>query len=70
LLEPAKYNSVTHAEPHLSWLVDRWAAPEWIPLANVFSVGDVLLALGAFALVLAAMDVPLLRRLAPRVALS
>ena len=70
LLEPAKYNSVTHAEPHLGWLVDRWAAPEWIPLANVFSVGDVLLALGAFALVLAAMDVPLLRRLAPRVALS
>ena len=70
LLGPAKYNSVTQAEPHLGWLVDRWAAPEWVPLANVFSVGDVLLALGAFVLVLAAMDVPLLRRLGPRVALG
>jgi hypothetical protein len=33
----------------------------------VFSVGDVLLALGAFVVVLAAMEVPLLRRLDPRV---
>ena len=65
--DPAKYNSLTQAEPHLSWLVDRWAAPPWIPLANVFSVGDVLLALGAFVVVLAAMEVPLLRRLDPRV---
>jgi hypothetical protein len=68
LNEPATYNSVTQAEPHLSWLVDRWAAPSWVPLANVFSVGDVLLALGAFVVVLAAMEVPLLRRLDPRVA--
>jgi len=69
-LAPTKYNSVTQAEPHLGWLVDRWAAPDWVPLANVFSVGDVLLALGGVVLVLAAMDVPLLRRLAPRVALG
>jgi hypothetical protein len=57
-------NSKTLAAPHLALLVDRWAAPRWVPLANVFSVGDVLLAVGAFALVLPAMKVgfPLLRR--------
>jgi hypothetical protein len=67
----AKYNSVTNADPSLGWLVDRWAAPDWIPLANVFSVGDVVLALGAFVLVLTAMDVPLLRRIPrPRIALG
>jgi hypothetical protein len=59
---PATYNSVTQSEPRLGWLVDRWAAPEWVPFANVFSVGDVLLALGAVVLVLAAMHVPLFRR--------
>jgi hypothetical protein len=30
-----------------------------VPLANVFSVGDVLLAIGAFAIVLPAMNVGL-----------
>ena len=63
IVEPSTYNSVTTDDPRLRWLVDRWAAPDWIPLANVFSVGDVVLALGAFVLVLSAMDVPLLRRL-------
>ena len=48
------YNSVAAATPHLSFLVDRWAAPAWIPLANVYSVGDVLIALGAFVLALTA----------------
>lgn len=50
-------NSTAMADPSLPWLVDRWAAPEWIPLANVFSVGDVVIAVGAFVLVLAAMGV-------------
>jgi Family of unknown function (DUF5317) len=61
-------NSQTMAHPHLALLVDRWAAPDWIPLANVFSVGDVLLAIGAFAIVLPAMKVrlPLVRRLRGR----
>jgi Family of unknown function (DUF5317) len=40
------FNSAAIAAPHLAWLVDRWAAPDWIPNANVFSVGDVLIALG------------------------
>ena len=55
-------NSTASAEPHLAWLVDRWAAPEWIPAANVFSVGDVLIAVGAAWIVLAAMGVRFPRR--------
>jgi Family of unknown function (DUF5317) len=47
-------NSAAMAAPHLSWLVDRWAAPSWIPWANVFSVGDVLIAAGGFIFVLGA----------------
>jgi hypothetical protein len=50
-------NSVTTGEPALAWLVDRWAAPDWVPLANVYSVGDVVLALGAFAVVLSGMHI-------------
>ena len=48
------FNSAAMAEPHLAWLVDRWAAPDWIPNANVFSVGDVLIALGGVVFPLAA----------------
>ena len=70
MVDEVKYNSVQNADPHLSWLVDRWAAPDWVPLANVFSVGDVVLAVGAFVLILAAMDVPLLRRVRSGVAAS
>jgi uncharacterized protein DUF5317 len=54
-------NSQTLADPHLALLVDRWAAPDWVPLANVFSIGDVLLFVGAFAVVLPAMKVGLPR---------
>jgi hypothetical protein len=54
-------NSTAMSDPNLPWLVDRWAAPDWIPLANVFSVGDVVIAVGAFVLVLAAMGVRLPR---------
>lgn len=43
-------NSERMAHPALSWLVDRWAAPHWIPLANIFSVGDVAIAVGGFVL--------------------
>jgi Family of unknown function (DUF5317) len=50
-------NSTALSDPSLPWLVDRWAAPDWIPLANVFSVGDVVIALGAVAIVLAGMGV-------------
>jgi len=58
-------NSTAMTDPSLPWLVDRWAAPDWLPLANVFSVGDVIIALGAFVIVLAGMGVqrPTLPRL-------
>jgi Family of unknown function (DUF5317) len=41
-------NSELMTHPALPWLVDRWAAPHWIPLANIFSVGDVAIAVGGF----------------------
>jgi Family of unknown function (DUF5317) len=44
------FNSASISHPHLAALVDRFAAPSWIPRANVYSVGDVLLALGAILL--------------------
>lgn len=59
-------NSTAMSEPTLPWLVDRWAAPDWLPLANVFSVGDVVIAFGAFVIVLAAMGVRV-RRDAPAI---
>jgi Family of unknown function (DUF5317) len=52
-------NSIADARPHLAALVDRWAAPDWVPLANVYSVGDVVIAAGAALLVLSAMGVRL-----------
>jgi hypothetical protein len=50
-------NSTALPDPSLPWLVDRWAAPDWIPLANVFSIGDVVIAVGAVVIVLAGMGV-------------
>lgn len=48
-------NEVVAQNPHLAWLVDRWPVPHWIPGGNVFSVGDVLIAVGAVVMVSAAM---------------
>jgi len=59
-----KHNSVASADPALPWLVDRFAAPEWVPWANVFSVGDLVIALGSVVLVLTATGARL-----PRVSL-
>ena len=39
-------NTVQTASTRLAGLSDRFYTPAWLPLANVFSVGDVLLALG------------------------
>jgi Family of unknown function (DUF5317) len=55
-------NSVKIAQPHLAWLVDRFAWPTWLPLANVFSVGDILIGLGLLAIILAGMQPRLLAR--------
>jgi hypothetical protein len=54
-VDPTVANSTADAAPNLPLLVDRWAAPDWIPMANVFSIGDVLIAVGAVVIVLAAM---------------
>jgi Family of unknown function (DUF5317) len=51
-------NSIQVVQPHLGFLVDRWAAPQWLPLANVFSVGDVLIAVGTVVALAAAMRAP------------
>lgn len=55
-------NSILTAEPVLPLLADRFAMPEWLPLATAFSIGDVLIALGLMAAVVTAM------RAAPAVA--
>jgi hypothetical protein len=59
--EGVQANSVTSADPALALFVDRWAAPDWLPLANVYSVGDVLLALGGVLLLFHALQVPVRR---------
>jgi Family of unknown function (DUF5317) len=44
-------NSGVMAHAKLPWLGDMFYVPKGVPLANVFSVGDVLLVLGAFVVV-------------------
>jgi len=63
-------NSTATADPQFSWFVDRWAAPDWIPLANVFSIGDVIIAVGAIVIVLSAMGVRMPRPLTSRTRVS
>jgi hypothetical protein len=48
-------NSVVLADPVVQPLTDIFALPAWMPLANVFSVGDVLLGLGLVIVIVAAM---------------
>ena len=39
-------NSAVLADPVLPWLGDVFAVPAWVPFANVFSLGDVLVLVG------------------------
>jgi hypothetical protein len=48
-------NSAVVASPNLPWLIDRFALPRWLPFSNVISVGDVLLAVGVFVLLVVVM---------------
>ena len=48
-------NSRELVAPVLLPLGDVFALPSWMPLANVFSVGDVLIGAGIFAVIVAAM---------------
>ncbi len=58
-------NSVLAFHPHLAWLVDRWAAPRWLPWGNVFSVGDIAIAVGGLVFALAATGALRLPRAIP-----
>jgi hypothetical protein len=51
-VQPATHftNSGLIPHAHLAWLGDIFAIPRSLPLANVFSIGDVLLIAGVFAL--------------------
>ena len=51
-------NSVVIAEPLLRPLTDIFAVPAGVPFANVFSVGDVLIAIGVAFAIAAAMRTP------------
>jgi hypothetical protein len=42
-------NSAVVADPAVPFLTDIFALPAWVPLANVFSLGDVLIGLGVAA---------------------
>jgi hypothetical protein len=48
-------NSSLVTQPALELLTDRFALPTWIPFANVFSVGDVLLGTGVIVLIVVSM---------------
>ena len=51
----AHTNSVLADRPALEPLTDIFATPAWLPFANVFSVGDVLIGLGIAVAIAAAM---------------
>jgi lipoprotein signal peptidase len=48
-------NSVLTPNPMLTPLVDRFPLPEWLPLWNVFSIGDVLISVGVIVVIVMAM---------------
>lgn len=48
-------NSALIDDPALPWLIDRFGLPAWLPFANVFSVGDVVLGAGLAVAVAVAM---------------
>jgi len=60
-LEPAVgySNSVVLSDPALAPLTDVLAMPAWMPLANVFSLGDVLIGLGVAFVLAWGMRIPL-----------
>jgi uncharacterized protein DUF5317 len=48
-------NSAVVADPALWFLTDIFALPSWLPFTNVFSVGDVLIAVGVAVAIVVAM---------------
>jgi hypothetical protein len=54
--QPTIYsNSAVLTAPNLELLIDRFALPHGLPFANVFSIGDLLLAMGIFVLIVTVM---------------
>jgi len=51
-------NSVVLADPAFRPLTDIYALPGWLPLANVFSVGDVLIGAGVALVIIITMRRP------------
>jgi hypothetical protein len=51
-------NSVLVPEPAMRLLTDIFALPAWLPLANVFSLGDVCIGLGVALTIVLAMRAP------------
>jgi hypothetical protein len=51
-------NSSLVATPALAPLTDIFALPVWLPWANVFSIGDVLIAIGVIVIMVATMRRP------------
>ncbi len=58
-------NSAIVASPALAPLTDVLALPSWLPLANVFSIGDLLIGLGVAVAIAAAMHRPVPPRTSP-----
>ncbi|MFL5716258.1 MAG: DUF5317 family protein [Chloroflexota bacterium] len=54
-LDDGYTNSIVVADPALRPLTDVFALPAWLPLSNVFSVGDVLIGIGIAATIAIAM---------------
>jgi len=48
-------NSALLADPVLRSLTDIFALPTWVPFANVFSIGDVIIGVGIVIVIVAAM---------------
>ena len=48
-------NSAVIAQPALELLTDRFALPRWLPFANVFSLGDILIGAGVVTLIVVTM---------------
>lgn len=55
---PGYTNSTLVTDPALPFLTDIFAMPAWMPAANVFSIGDVLLGLGVALTIALAMRSP------------
>ena len=54
-IEPGYSNSTVASDPALGALTDIFVLPGWVPFNNVFSIGDLLIAVGIAATIVVAM---------------